>query len=252
VTPNPFQSLEKALKILELLAARAPQGVTEIAAQLGLEASGVSRLLKSLAGWGYVVAGDRRGQYRLGPRVLVLAERFLLGDRLVQEARPVLEALAEETRSSAHLGAAVGDRMLILAKAQSPERIQVATRVGGRIAPHASALGKMLLAGLSPKERAPYLAPALPRYTARTITDRRRLAQELETVRRQGYALEVGEEHEGVGCIGAPVCDAEGRWTAAISISGPLQGTPFRVDAAHRRALVERAGELSRRLGSGT
>ena len=246
---NPYLSLEKALRILELLAERSPRRVTEITQELALEKSGVSRMLKTLAGWGYAAANGERGSYRLGARVLLLGERYLQSDRLVQEARPVLRDLALAARASAHLAVAVGRELLVVAKESSPERIQVETRVGGRAAPHASALGKVLVATASPKERAARLASPLPRFTDRTITDRRRLDRELADVRRRGYAFEIAEEHPGVGCIGAPVRDASGAWVAAVSVSGPLQGTPFRVDAAHARLAVEKAREISRRLG---
>jgi DNA-binding IclR family transcriptional regulator len=51
-----------------------------------------------------------------------------------------------------------------------------------------------------------------------------------------------------VGCIGVPVVDAEGRWIAAVSAAGPIQGTPFRLDAAHLKMVRHTAMELSRRV----
>ena len=42
-------------------------------------------------------------------------------------------------------------------------------------------------------------------YTARTITDRRKLSTELERVRRQGYAEAVGEREPHLNAIAAPV-----------------------------------------------
>lgn len=246
-----YTSLGKGLQVLELLAADSPRGVGEIAQELGLEKSSVSRLLKALTRWGYVVQNIRRGQYQVGPRILALVERYSQGDRLLRVAQPVLRRLAEEARASAHLGVVAGEQMLVAAKEPSPETIQVASRVGGRVNPHASALGKVLLAGLADRERALFLRPPLARFTERTLTDPRRLAEVLAGVRRNGYALEAGEEHAGVGCIGAPVQGLGGRWVAAISASGPLKGTPFRMDARHRRLVVRAAADISARL-SGT
>src|SRR5262245_46289673 len=134
---NPYLSIQKAFRILEHLAERSPQGVTEIAAALGLEKSSVSRLLKGLADLGYLTPSARRGQYEVSPRVLVLAQRYLEGDRLIQEAQPVLRDLARQARATAHLGRMVEGQTLVVAKESSPELIQVATQVGGRITPHA-------------------------------------------------------------------------------------------------------------------
>jgi IclR family transcriptional regulator, KDG regulon repressor len=245
---GPYESLRKAFEVLELLASRSPRGVTEIAAALGIQKSGASRLLKALSGWGYVVADQKRGQYQSGPRVLALAEHYVHGDHLLRIAQPVMRELAQSTRASVHLGLVAGDRMMVAAKEPSPEQIQVQSKVGGTIVPHASALGKVLLAGMGEKERVAFLKTPLERFTERTIIEPRRLTRVLEAVRKRGYALEAGEEHPGVGCIGVPILGRAGRWIAGISVSGPLSGTPFRVDTRHR-ALAEKAGaEISRRL----
>jgi DNA-binding IclR family transcriptional regulator len=248
VKPSPHLSIQKAFAILELLAEQSPRGVTEIASALKLEKSGLSRLLKSLAGLGYVVQTAERGQYQISPRILTLAQQFLEGDRLIQEAQPVLRSLAQEARATAHLGMLVQGHSMVVAKEPSPERIQVSTRVGVRIAPHASALGKVLLASMSDPDLARFARGTLTRYTEKTLVDPKKLIAAVEEVRRRGYSFETEEEHRGVGCIGAPVRDASGRWIAALSIAGPIQGTPFKLDPAHVAMLQRHADELSRRV----
>jgi DNA-binding IclR family transcriptional regulator len=245
---GPYESLRRAFEVLELLATRSPRGVTEIAAALGMQKSGASRLLKALSGWGYVVQDLKRGQYQSGPRVLALAEHHVQGDQLLRVAPPVMRELALATRASVHLAQVVGDRMLVVAKEPSPETIQVASRVGGSVVPHASAMGKVLLASLGEKERAAFLEGPLVPFTDKTIVEPGRLAKVLEDVRRRGFALESGEEHAGVGCIGVPILGRADRWIAALSISGPLSGTPFRIDARHRAQALKAAAEISHRL----
>jgi DNA-binding IclR family transcriptional regulator len=245
---NPYLSIQKAFRMLELLASHSPRGVTEIASELGLKKSSVSRLLKAISELGYVEQSSRRGQYRVSHRLLALAHRYLEDDWLKKESQPILRELTLAVHASAHLAVLVGGDVVIVAKEPSPERIQVTTRVGGRTPLHASALGKVLLAGAPAEERALLLASPLPRYTERTITDPRKLQRALDEVREQGYALELGEEHPGVGCIGAPVRDPSGRWIAAISVAGPLHGTLYKIDATHRQIVVDKAAELSRRI----
>jgi len=245
-----YLSIRKAFRILEHLAARPPQGVSEIARALGLEKSSASRLLASLSELGYVSRAARRGQYRVSPRLLTLAQQFLGGDRLAREAGPVLRELAAEARASAHVAVLADGAMVIVAKESSPDLIQVATRVGGGAPLHASALGKILLAGMPEEELGAVLARPLVRFTDRTVTDPRKLRKMLDEVRRRGVSFESEEEHPGVGCIGAPIKDAAGRWVAAISIAGPLRGTSFRLDPAHVRLVAARAAELSRLVGS--
>ncbi len=245
---GPYESLRRAFEVLELLATRSPRGVTEIAAALGMQKSGASRLLKALSGWGYVVQDLKRGQYQSGPRVLALAEHHVQGDQLLLVSQPLMRDLAQTSRASVHLAQVVGDRMLVVAKEPSPETIQVASRVGGSVIPHASAIGKVLLAGLSEKERGTFLKEPLVRFTDKTIIEPGRLAKVIEDVRRRGFALESGEEHAGVGCIGVPILGRAERWIAALSVSGPLSGTPFRLDERHRAQAQKAAAEISRRL----
>jgi DNA-binding IclR family transcriptional regulator len=246
--PNPFLSIEKAFRILEFLAAHSPRGVTEIADALGLKKSSVSRLLKALAELGYAEQTAQRGQYRMSPQILILARCYLEDDRLAKEAQPILRELAQTLRASAHLAVLAGGDLVIVAKEPSPEHIQVITRVGGRTPLHASALGKVLLADLPDKTRAAILGERLVRYTDKTITDLRKFLKELDEVREQGFAIELEEEHLGVGCIGAPVRDDRGRWIAAISVAGPLHGTPFQIDESYQQFVVDKAAELSRRV----
>jgi len=247
-----YESRRKRFEVLGLLAPRSPRGVPEIAAALGIKKRGASRLLKALSGWGYVVQDLKRGRYQSGPRVLALAEHYVQGDHLLRIAGPVMRDLAQSTRASVHLGLVVADRMLVAAKEPSPETIQVQSRVGGMIIPHASALGKVLLAGLGDKERAAFLKGPLSRFTEHTVVEPRRIAKMIDDVRRRGYALESGEEHLGVGCIGVPIVGRSDRWVAALSVSGPLSGTPFRLDARHRGLALQAGSEISRRLAMPT
>lgn len=248
--PSSYLSIQKAFRILELLAERSPQGVTEIAQALDLEKSSVSRLLKSLSELGYVAQAARRGQYQVSARLVTLAQQYLGGDRLAREAGPVLRRLAQAAKASAHVAVLADSQMVIIAKESSPGLIQVATRVGGGAPLHASALGKILLAGMAPEALSAYLARPLARFTEKTITDPRKLRKTLDDIRRRGCSYEAEEEDPGVGCIGAPVKDAEGRWIAAMSIAGPLRGTSFRLDTAHTKLVIEKAQELSSLVGS--
>ena len=245
---NLYVSLEKGLRILEVLAGRGPRGVGDIASELELEKSNASRLLKSLAELGYVSQNARRGQYQLSPRILMLAQGYREGERLLIEAQPVLRELALEARASAHLGVLVDNQAIVVAKEPSPERLQVSTQVGGRIPLHASALGKILLASRGDEDLSRLLAPPLTAFTPNTLTSKKSLLKAVERVRQEGYAFESGEEHPGIGCIGAPVRDASGQWIAALSVAGPLQGTPFELDEPHLALVLKKAQELSQRV----
>ena len=99
--------------------------------------------------------------------------------------------------------------------------------VGLRVPLHCSALGKVFLA---------FGAATLPdgrleRRTQHTITSRAVLADELDAVRHNGYAVARDELEPGLIAVAAPVRDAGGAVVAAVSISGPsIRLTEDRVD----------------------
>jgi DNA-binding IclR family transcriptional regulator len=249
-TLGEYQSVERALRVLEELADHGPRGVSELAAALGLDKSAVSRMMKTLSALGYAELAGQRGRYELGPKILYLGRHYLDESNLLVEARPFLKELAGAVHATTVIAMPVGAHVLVLHNHPSPERLRVQVVVGETLAPHASAMGKVLLATMLKKERARFLGAApLARFTPSTITDRRSLDALLVRVAREGYAIESGEEHEGVGCIAAPVREKGGRWFAAISATGPLQGTPFALDDDHLRLVVSTALALSERLG---
>jgi IclR family acetate operon transcriptional repressor len=101
----------------------------------------------------------------------------------------------------------------------------------------------MLAYGGSPLPGERSLVP----YTDRTITDRVRLAKEIETIRERGYATVFGEREVDVNSIAAPVFGRTGDLAAILGLQGPAG----RLDdpAKHLRILLDAAAALTRALG---
>jgi DNA-binding IclR family transcriptional regulator len=66
------------------------------------------------------------------------------------------------------------------------------------------------------------------------LTDARTFRRHVEEVRRRGFAMETGENEDGVTCIGVPILDGKGYPIAAVSLSAPDN---------RMKALVDRAAE---------
>jgi DNA-binding IclR family transcriptional regulator len=113
---------------------------------------------------------------------------------------------------------------------------------------HATSTGKAYLAYLPEEEQDAVLPRRLERYTATTVTDRRGLADELRGVRRDGYAICVGELEESLFGASAPVLSEQGRPVAVVSVWGTEHRLPReRLPEVGRRA-VEAAEELKELL----
>jgi DNA-binding IclR family transcriptional regulator len=90
------QSVDRALAVLEILARDGHAGVSDIAEEMGIHKSTVSRLLGSLVSREMVHQNSDRGKYQLGFGILRLASSIPGRLSLVQEARPVMESLADQ------------------------------------------------------------------------------------------------------------------------------------------------------------
>jgi DNA-binding IclR family transcriptional regulator len=191
-----------------------------------------------------------RGQYRLGVGNLRLAGATTARLDVVTEAREVCRRLAIETRETVNITVRSDTSALYLDQVAGSSALQSHNWVGQRIPLHATSNGKVLLSELSEDELKAAVV-GLPRLTEHTITKRRALKEELEQVRRQGYALAVDELEEGLTAAAAPIRGAHGDIIASMSISGPTFRLTEERLATVVPMLVAAATEVSHRLGWG-
>jgi DNA-binding IclR family transcriptional regulator len=246
-----LSSVSKALTLLDAFSAEQQElTLSELARRTGAHKSSAFRLLATLEAHGFVQkAPDGRG-YRLGWKLVELAGRLLAHHELRELAAPFMEELADRSGEIVHLSVLDGGEIVYLDKRGRSQPLTVSTTIGGRGPAHASAMGKALLAGLPAGEAERRLGP-LRRFTATTITDRRRLAQELADIRTQGYALDNEEAFPGIRCVAAPLRDAEGRVRAAISVTAPSQRMSARRQAELRKWVMDTAARISERMRTG-
>ena len=140
--------------------------------------------------------------------------------------------------------------VLYIDKRESGQSLRIASQVGMRLPAHCTGVGKMLMAHLSPEQRAELInRKGLPRFTRNTLTDVEALEDELNRIRMQGFAIDNEEIMDSLRCVAAPIRDQTGKVISAISLSGPvsrLKGERF--EKAIRR-VTETAEEISAGLG---
>jgi DNA-binding IclR family transcriptional regulator len=213
----------------------------------GLTPSTTHRLLGALEEHGMLMFVGGYG-YRLGPRLLGLAASARRDMPLRERAHPVLEALAASTGEGAQLYVRSGDRRICLDSVESGSELRTIVDIGAELPIDAGSAGKVFLAwGLS-TETDRLIAGAEP------VTDRTpvgdRLAQQVATARRLGYATSAGERQPGVGSVSAPVLDPVGGLVAVVSVSGP-ETRLGRISAKrYAPAVVQAAREIERALGA--
>lgn len=243
------QSVDRALLVMEIVATFGQAGVTDIAAELGVHKSTVSRLVTALEARGYVEQVSMRGKYRLGPAIARLARSSSGQVDLAKQSQAACDALALDSGETTNLAILDGDRIVNIVEAVGPAGIALRTWVGQTCPAHATSSGKVLLASLGLGELRQRLATRLESFTDDTVTIRADLEAELQTVRERGWAS-VGEELEiGLNAVAAPVYDAHAEVVASLSVSGPSYRLGEDQFEAIAKLTIAAAEGISRRLG---
>ena len=242
-------SVTRALALLDALAgSESGLGVNELARRIGVNASTASRLLATLQEGGLVTREPGGGPYRLGLRLLTLADRVLAQQDVRALARPLLMRLAADTGETATLSLPGDQAAITVDFVPSPSSVVSMARVGRPSVPHATAAGKVMLAfaegGPAPVTQS--LAP----FTERTITDPAQLMTELKDVHRWGWAEAFGEREPDLAALAAPVFGRDGELVAILGLQGPTGRLPAETRAALSEPLVAAATELGAALGA--
>ncbi|MEW9518274.1 IclR family transcriptional regulator domain-containing protein [Streptomyces tubercidicus] len=217
--PEFVESLARGLSVLTAFGeGRAELPLSAIAEATGLPRATARRALITLEHLGYIAA--QGASFRPTPQVLALGYPPLSRLTLAQIAQPHLADLVDEVSDSASLAVLTGDDIQYTARVASGRIMSVDITVGTRLPAYATAMGRVLLAGLPAEERSARLAhAALQPLTRHTVTSRAELASLLERVGREGHALVDEELEEGLRSIGVPVHDRDGQVVAAVNVA---------------------------------
>ena len=240
------RSLLKSLHLLETVAGGV-HDLDGIVAATRLPRSTAHRLLSALVSRRYL--RHRQGQgYRLGPQLIELGFAAQSQLHLSSAARPHMERLASATSETVHLAVLDGLDVIYIDKVPGSRGLTMASTIGARAPAQTTALGKVLVAGLPPKEWPGRFDPTIRR-TARGIADEASYLTVLQRCLAEGWAEDQEENEPGVRCLSAPLRDASGAVVAAISVSGAsVYLTDDRLREIRPRVL-ETASAVSAELG---
>jgi DNA-binding IclR family transcriptional regulator len=227
-------------------ASTSPPTVLELARESGLSRSTAWRLLRALEHHGLVDRDPITQRYTVGYGAVSVASAAT-DDALVRRVRPLLEDLADRTGESVTLAVARRFNLVYVDQVDPPD-VVAPSWLHKPLPLHATSGGKVFLAWLRRDERDAILPQDLPRYTARTITDREQLEREFDTVRRTGYALCIGEYQEFSSGTSAAVLNSRRYPIAVIDIWGPAPRNPIKRLHEIGREAVKTADEIRKRL----
>jgi IclR family pca regulon transcriptional regulator len=245
--PDFMASLARGLAVIRAFSGRPSGGasIAELSLATGIPRSAVRRCLHTLARLGYAAAEGSR--HSLRPKVLSLGAAYASSTALTVAAQRFLDQVSGAVRESCSLSVLDEGEILYLIRSAASARIMsVDLRPGSRLPAYCTSMGRVLLAHLPPPELRAYLQRTrLVAHTDRTITARDRLAQALEAVRKNGYAVVDQELELGLRSIAVPVRDAAGRVAAAMNVGTQAARVPLReMERRFLRPLQAAAAEL--------
>ncbi|MCB1273236.1 MAG: IclR family transcriptional regulator [Leucobacter sp.] len=222
--PPKVPAADQTLRILSLLAAsRGPLPASMIATQLELPRSTVYHLLATLQEHGFVMHLPEERRYGLGIAAVELSSAYNRQEPLTRLGRPLLAALVDRVRVSAHLAVPHGRDMLYVIEERAPGTPPLVTDVDVRLPMQLTASGRAVLAAL-PKAQVRALFPDRSAFVHRhevadDIDRYSKLRTVLDAVTTRGYAVEQGSVTSGLSSVAVPVLDHRDWPVAAIAVT---------------------------------
>ncbi|MBW1974399.1 MAG: IclR family transcriptional regulator [Deltaproteobacteria bacterium] len=246
--------LDKALIVLKSFSEENPEwGVRKLAADLGMSPPTVQRILKTLKKHGFLEQNEQSKRYRLGTIYFRFVEILQSRYPLVQVALPFMRRLCSKTGETTHLNVIDGFERLCVSSIESAQSLKAGMPIGNRSPLYAGASSKCLLAFSDAEFISEYLdRTSLVPLTENTNTDRDKLMQEIDIIRKQGFALSHGERTPGLGSLSVPIFGHGGSLLGALSLAIPELRF---LDDEHRRfclsSLTKTGEAISRAMGYG-
>jgi len=242
-------AVTRAVRILDALAGDGarPVSLSELSRRVGAPKSSVANICAALVDSGLVRRTD--AGFALGRRLAELGGAYLGSVDLVSEFQAAVDRLPVASEETAQLAVLDGLEVTYLARHDGRQPIRLASEIGRRLPASCTALGKVTLAALEPDDLADRLrgVETLPTLTARSHRTVAALLDDLDEVRRRGYALDDEETAEGVICL-AVALEAFGTNRGTYGASVTL--LKARADQPRREAIVADLRRLQRLLAN--
>lgn len=248
-SPGP-QTIHKAVQLLRAFSPGSPEiGVRDLADRVGIPRSTVHRLLAAMEDEGLVEQDMGTGRYRLGFELVALAGIALRSVDIRRVTLPHMSHLAARWHETVDLDVLRGEHVIIIEQIAGQHLLNTGGMLAARLPTHCTSTGKVLLAFAGPDYVIEHLPEELPKHSPLTITSRALLLQDLDQVRRQGYARVRGEYEEYVTALGVPIRDHTASVVAAMSISGLSVRIDEETADQMILALKQTAAEIATSLG---
>ncbi|MGO1975476.1 MAG: IclR family transcriptional regulator [Propionibacteriaceae bacterium] len=205
---SPLQTVDRALRVLLSFSERRTDwGVSELAADFGLDKSAAQRILAALSAQGFLRADPYTRRYSLGPAMWRMATHWERTGGLARLVDPVVAHLADDTDRAAAFAVPDGAYVRCIAAANGSDGpLRAQALVGDLYPAHAGATARAYFAFLDRHERRSLLlGRPVARFTEQTEVDHQVLERGYTETEELGYALSEGEYDANTRALAVPV-----------------------------------------------
>ncbi len=196
-------------------------GNQELAVRCKLPKSTVSRLTYTLTKAGYLQYDASSGKYRLGSATLALSSAMLAKLDIRQLARPMMQELADFSRSMVSLGMRDRLSMIYIENRRSQTALTLSLDVGSRIPIASTAMGRAYLAVISDTERNDILERVRELDEMAWPAIRDKVQRAIEEAATLGCCTSFGDWQPDVNAIAIAFRPADGTAPLSINCGGP-------------------------------
>ncbi len=218
-----LDSLNRGLEIMKYIVINRCASVSEIAQVFDINKSTASRILSVLASHNLISKDEKTMKYYSSVGTLLFSARTMSTSLILDELRPLLRTLAEAVNMTAQVGVFKQGGVFLIDQVKSASnRFLKEPAFPGMEEPlHCTALGKCVLAYMPEEQTAALMKDYVyTKYTDATITCIDQLNAEMELIRQNGYARDMGEYSAKVYCMAVPVYDKDGGVKFSLGVSG--------------------------------
>lgn len=242
------QTVQRAIQVLGQIAEK-PASIEQIASFMGTHRSTALRTLQVLEAEQMVVR-DSHNVFRLGRRVISLANAALENIDLRSVAAPFLTDLNDDVKHTIHLAMLEDDSVVYIDKREAKQTVRMYSRIGNTAPLHCTGVAKAIVAFL-PTQDQTRIASTIDfvAHTENTIGNIDAYLLDLGDTVRRGYAIDHLEHEPWVNCIAAPIFKASGQVIGSVSITTTTLSCDYETLLSMVPKLFEASFGISRDFG---
>lgn len=244
-----INSISKAFEVLKLFNSNETElGIREIGVRLGMNATTVYRIVKTLELNGMLFQNPDNSKYSPSFAILEMAHAMFGNFDDKKVIRPFMAALQKEFNEDIILSVLHGTSSVCIDRLESVNGINLSSSIGRVLPLTRGATGKVFLPYLASDTLEALLSTAAEGPDRPGSVDRQSLERDLAALRRDGFISSRAELDDGVYAIAVPIFRGDGEIKYSLGMCGTIERMEAKGPDLVAARLVEIGKVISRRL----